>query len=103
VLASVLSPHFAGDLRYSWWWRNLARLLLDGQYSVHGAQGAVIRRSIANYAHGAAPHFELEGVFVGRPSAQSGPRRRVDTHRRDHLARWRTTTSRYMFLLFRKP
>src|SRR5262245_48025164 len=49
VLASVLSPYFAGDLRYGWWWRNAAGLLRDGRYAVPGAQAPIWRRRIVEY------------------------------------------------------
>src|SRR5215470_3820163 len=44
VLASVLSPYYAGDLRYGWWWRNLIRLAREGRYFVPGAQARICRR-----------------------------------------------------------
>jgi SAM-dependent methyltransferase len=92
VLASVLSPYFAGDLRYGWWWRNAAGLLRHGRYGVPGAQALIWRRRLAEYARQAAPYFYLQRVFAG---SGSRPCTRVVWL---HL-----TTCRFMFLLFRKP
>ncbi len=91
VLASVLSPYFAGDLRYGWWWRNAARLLRHGRYAVPGAQALIWRRRLADYARQCAPYFHLEKIFAG---SDSRPCTRPTWL---HL-----TTCRYMFLLFRK-
>ncbi|HKD54775.1 MAG TPA: class I SAM-dependent methyltransferase [Steroidobacteraceae bacterium] len=93
VLASVLSPYFAGDLRYRWWWRNAPRLLWHGRYAVAGAETLIWRRGLADFAAACAPHFALEEVFAGSTT-------------RVHAARatWlKLTRCRYMFLLFRKP
>jgi SAM-dependent methyltransferase len=92
VLASVLSPYFAGDLRYGWWWRNLTGLLRAGRYAVPGALALIWRRSLGEYARHSAPYFKLEKVFAG--SSTRPCRRAVVAH---------LTTCRFMFLLFRKP
>jgi SAM-dependent methyltransferase len=92
VLASVLSPYFAGDLRYPWWWRNAAGLLRHGRYAVPGAQALIWRRRLADYARECAPYFHLERVFAGTDSRACT--RPVWPH---------LTTCRFMFLLFSKP
>jgi SAM-dependent methyltransferase len=94
VLASVLCPYFAGDLRYLWWWRNLGRLAARGRYYVPGAQSRIWRRRLADFADQCAPHFALETVFAGN-------RRRQDPVA-GRGAWLRLIGSRYMFLLFRK-
>ena len=93
VLASVLSPCYAGDLRYGWWWRNLGRLLTEGRYAVRGAQALIWRRRLADFALQCAPHFHLEKVFPGNHSSlRAGAR-----------GAWvQLTACRFMFLLFRK-
>jgi len=91
VLASVLSPYFAGDLRYGWWWRNAGRLLRHGRYAVPGAQALIWRRRLADYAHQCAPYFRLEQVFAGTDSGAS-----------TRCIGLQLTTCRFMFLLFRK-
>ena len=93
VLASVLSPYFAGDLRYGWWWRNAGRLLRDGRYAVPGAEGPIWRRRLADFMAAAAPDFRLETLFPGstRPVRAASP------------GTWlRLIGCRYVFLLFRK-
>jgi len=92
VLASVLSPYFAGDLRYPWWWRNAAGLLRYGRYAVPGAQALIWRRRLADYTRECAPYFHLETVFAGTDSRACT--RPVWLH---------LTTCRFMFLLFSKP
>jgi SAM-dependent methyltransferase len=92
VLASVLSPYFAGDLRYPWWWRNAAGLLSHGRYAVPGAQALIWRRRLADYARECAPYFHLEKVYAGTDSRPCT--RPVWLH---------LTTCRFAFLLFRKP
>jgi SAM-dependent methyltransferase len=93
VLASVLSPYFAGDLCYGWWWRNAARLVRQGRYAVPGAQALIWRRRLADYAAEAAPYFSLEEIFPG-----TGTRVSVDAR----TACLRLLACRFMFLLFRK-
>jgi SAM-dependent methyltransferase len=91
VLASVLSPYFAGDLRYPWWWRNAAGLLRHGRYAVPGAQALIWRRRLADYARECAPYFHLEKVFAG-----------TDSRPCTRPVCLQLTTCRFMFLLFRK-
>lgn len=94
VLASVLSPYFAGDLRYGWWWRNAPRLLRHGRYAVAGAESLIWRRGLADFAGACGPHFELAEVFAGGTTGVPATTR----------ATWLSLTGcRYMFLLFRKP
>ena len=91
VLASVLSPYFAGDLRYGWWWRNLRAFLRQGRYAVSGTQARIWRRSLEEYERQCTPYFHLEEVFAGtskRPCARG--------------VVLPLTTCRFMFLLFCK-
>ena len=91
VLASVLSPYFAGDLRYRWWWRNVARLLRERRYAVPGARSLIWRRRLADFDAQCTPHFQLAQVFSG--SGTRVPRGGA----------WlRLSACRYMFLLFRR-
>jgi SAM-dependent methyltransferase len=91
VLASVLSPYFAGDLRYRWWWRNAARLLRDGRYAVPGARALIWRRRLADFAAQCVPHFRLAEVFSGHGASVQR-----------HGAWLPLSRCRYMFLLFRR-
>jgi SAM-dependent methyltransferase len=100
ILASVLSPYFVGDLVYGWWWRNLRRFRRDGHFSVAGDQAPITRRSPADFARHAAPHFSLAGVWPGRASAVRGIRYDVVPETRARLRRAALATSRFMFLLF---
>jgi SAM-dependent methyltransferase len=94
VLASVLSPYYAGDLRYGWWWRNAARLLVRRRYAVRGAQALIWRRRLADFAAQCAPCFRLEAVYPGTLNAIAPGARGA----------WLPLTRcRFMFLLFRKP
>jgi SAM-dependent methyltransferase len=102
VLASALSPYFAGDLRYGWWWRNAPRLWRDGHFSVPGAQAAIMRRRLADFAAQSAPYFELERVFRGLPSKQLQRAHGIDVRHGPGFAWTHLTTCRFMFLLFRK-
>ena len=99
VLASVLSPYYLGDLRYPWWWRNLLPLMRDGRFSVAGAQAAIVRRRLADFAAQSAPYFTLQRVFWGLP-----PRGRRDVagiQLSGARGAWlRLSTCRFMFLLF---
>ncbi len=101
VLASVLSPYFVGDMKYRWWWRNAPRLWRTGRFSVAGANGPIVRRRLADYVLQSLPYFTLERVFPGLPSPQ-GDVRGIDTSHSGRHAWVHLTTSRYMFLLFRK-
>jgi hypothetical protein len=102
VLASVLSPYYIGDMKYGWWWRNLARLWQDGHYSVRGVQAPIVRRRLADLAAQSAPYFTLTRVFSG--CALSSSRQTAGVHSKSPgRAAWlRLTTCRYMFLLFEK-
>jgi SAM-dependent methyltransferase len=71
VLASVLNPWFAGDLRYAWWWRNVPRLCSSGEFSVAGAQAPITRRTPRRLAALASPGFALEAVYADRPASAS--------------------------------
>lgn len=102
VLASVLSPYFAGDLKYRWWWRNSLRLWRDGHYSVPGAQASIFRRRLADFARQCAPYFELQRVYPGRAPHSGRPSHGVDLHGHGRHAWLRLTTCRFMFLLFER-
>jgi SAM-dependent methyltransferase len=101
VLASVLSPYFIGDMKYGWWWRNAFRLWRAGRYSVAGAKGPIVRRSLADFAQASEPHFTLERVFPGAPSLP-GYARGIDVRQGGGRAWVQLTQAQYMFLLFRK-
>lgn len=101
VLASVLSPYHLGDLRYRWWWGNLRRLIAHGSYAVEGSQGPIWRRRLSEYAALCAPRFTLERVFrctarAAHATDESG------IEPRSPLAFARLSTSRFIFLLFRR-
>src|SRR5581483_9568838 len=102
VLASVLSPYFVGDLKYGWWWRNVARLLRDGHYSVSGAQGPVVRRRLKDFAAQSAPHFRLTHVFRGLPPIRGNAAPDFRARTAGSGAWLRAVSSRFMFLLFEK-
>jgi len=87
----VLSPYYAGDARYGWWWRNAARLCAHGCYAVPGASSNIWRRTPADFARVCVPHFQLAQAWAGNRTEVRG---RVSWVR---LAR-----CRYMFLLFRR-
>jgi SAM-dependent methyltransferase len=74
VLASLLNPYFAADLRFAWWWRNLGRFALRGRYSVAGADSRITRYSPHVFARLAGP-LRLEGLYGARPVSGSLPRR----------------------------
>jgi SAM-dependent methyltransferase len=100
VLAAVLSPYFTGDMKYSWWWRNGLRLLRSGHYSIPGAQGLILRRSIREFARSARPYFTLERIHRGWPATNLRDTAGVDPDR--HGAWLHVTVCRFMFLLFRR-
>jgi len=101
VLASVLSPYFIGDMKYTWWWRNAARLWHEGRFSLAGARGPIVRRRLADFAGQSLPYFTLERIFAGLLSSPNRDAQGVDASRGRHA--WlHVTTCRYMFLLFRK-
>src|SRR6266478_230650 len=92
ILASVLHPYFARDMRYRWWWRNRPLLWRQGWFSVASQTGMLFRRSLDNFSSQAAPYFTLEAVVRGLPGRE-GP----ELKRAGRLA---VAGSRYMFLLF---
>jgi SAM-dependent methyltransferase len=102
VLASVLSPYFIGDLKYSWWWRNSLRLWRNGHFSVQGAQAAIVRRRLGDFAGQSAPYFSLNRVFPGLPPYRGRHANGVGVSRGGGHAWLRVTTCRFMFLLFEK-
>lgn len=102
VLASVLNPYFLGDLRYGWWWRNARRLLRHGHYSLPGAQGMIVRRSLEDFSSQCAPHFVLQRVFAA-PTVVPLSTRGYAAPTGRGLTCLRLTACRFMFLLFRKP
>lgn len=100
VVASVLNPYYVGDMRHGWWWRNLPRLRRQGRYSLAGAHGQIVRRSVADLAAQCAPTFILERVFRGLPPANERDAAGIAPERRRvalHLC-----ASRFMFVVFRK-
>ena len=102
ILASVLSPYFAGDLKYSWWWRNCLRLWRDGHYSVRGAQASIVRRRLADFARQCAPYFALRRAYRGLSPYPGRPPHGIDMNRHSRHAWLRLTRCRFMFLLFEK-
>lgn len=62
VLASMLNPYYLGDLRYSWWRRNLLRLLRDGRYAIE-SESRIHRFAPRVVARAAAAHFQLERIL----------------------------------------
>ena len=101
VLASILNPMFAGDMRYAWWWRNGVRLCVHGSYSVPGGQAPIRRWLPKKLAEQAAPAFGLAAVYRGLPMDEtegSLPRRLRPAVLRD----WPSLAScRFLFILFR--
>jgi SAM-dependent methyltransferase len=96
LLASVLNPYYLGDLRYTWWWRNLLPLLRDGSYALPGAQAAIHRRRVADFAAQSAPYFFLEQVLAGSPRRGREVRAATEKVRARHLG------CRFLFLVFRR-
>jgi SAM-dependent methyltransferase len=94
ILASVLNPWFVGDMRRSWWWAGRLTYLRCGRFTTVGPTGDVIRRSRADFALQAAPHFRLDMVLRGLPG-RAGPMVKS-------AGPWSLANSRYMFLLFAK-
>jgi SAM-dependent methyltransferase len=102
VLASVLNPYFAGDIRYLWFWRQVVPALWrDGQFCSPGPQGPVYRRRLAYMRARSAPHFMLTRVLPCLPIPRlptilsAAPRR--------HTMPWlRMLRCRFLFLLFER-
>jgi len=94
VLASVLNPWFAGDVRYRWWWTHLAALRRPGEFAVRGRQFTVYRRTARFLSEAAAPYFRLDRIEPGSPAPSGFGLRPLRS-----LARM---SSRYLFLLFSK-
>lgn len=102
VLASVLSPWYAGDLRYGWWWRNLPRLCRTGSYPVAGTAGPIVRRRLRAYGSQCAPHFILHRVYPGISGRGGAAPAAIEVGGGGALAWLAMTRCRYMFLQFRK-
>jgi 2-polyprenyl-3-methyl-5-hydroxy-6-metoxy-1,4-benzoquinol methylase len=100
VLAAVLNPCCAGDVRYGWWWRGLPRLLARGRYALAGAQAPITRWLPGALAAVASDWFELEAIYCPAERATEGPmvRRLRGASPRD----WPVlASSRFIFMLFR--
>ena len=93
LLLSVLNPYFLGDMQYGWWWRNVTRLLLRGEYSVSWGGGQIYRRSPYRFEQMAEPYFRLRAIMRGLPD---------DVERRGLRRRFSLATCQYLFLLFDK-
>ena len=102
VLASVLNPYYRGDLRYSWWWRNLPRLGMTGQYAVAGAQAPIVRRRLACLARLCLPYFMLERVYRGLPERDAAEAEGIDLKDGARRAWLHLTDCRFLFLRFRR-
>lgn len=100
VLASVLSPYFLGDLRYSWWWQNLPALARTGRYCVPGSQAPICRRRLADFAAQSSPYFALEDVFPGLPGGRVSNGEALPPGAGMRGAWLRLTSCRFMVLLF---
>ncbi|HEX2790793.1 MAG TPA: methyltransferase domain-containing protein [Steroidobacteraceae bacterium] len=102
VLVSVLNPYFIGDSRYRWWWRNGLRLWRVGHFAVAGAQAAIMRRRLADFARNSAPYFELARVYPGLPRRGAPAAGGIDVTRDGRFAWLHLLTCRFMFLLFER-
>ncbi len=101
VLVSALSPGYLRDLRYAWWWGHLPQLLRHGRFALPGSQAAIWRRTPADFAQQAQPHFEFIRAYRGLTDRHG----RADRSGVPGTPRaWRYgLTCRFLFLLFRKP
>jgi SAM-dependent methyltransferase len=100
VLAAVLNPWFAGDLRYGWWWRGLPLLLARGRYAVAGAQAPITRWLPGALAAAASDCFELDAIYC--PAARATERPMVRRLRGASPRSWSAfVSSRFIFVLFR--
>lgn len=59
LLASMLSPCYAGDARYRWWWANIPALMRRGCYASPG-ESRIHRFAPRAVVRAASPHFWLE-------------------------------------------
>jgi hypothetical protein len=100
VLAAVLNPWFAGDLRYGWWWRGLPLLLARGVTRWLARR----RRSRAGCPVRWPPWrriaFELDAIYCPAERATERPmvRRLRGASPRDWSG---FASSRFIFMLFR--
>lgn len=69
ILASVLNPYYAKEMRYRWRVRNQWRLWRHGWFDLQQLPGKVFRRHPHAIAAAGAPYFALENVFPGAPHA----------------------------------
>jgi SAM-dependent methyltransferase len=103
VLTSVLSPYFIGDMKFSWWWRNVPRLWRDRHFFVPGVRAPPhTRRRLADFAELSAPHFKLARAFRGLPPLWGRDPAGVITGPGASRAWLPIATSRFMFLLFER-
>jgi hypothetical protein len=100
VLAAVLNPWFAGDLRYGWWWRGLPLLLTQGRYAVAGAQAPITRWLPGALAAVASDCFRARSYLLpGR--ARDGASDGAAAARRLTARLAGFASSRFIFMLFR--
>lgn len=102
VLASVLSPYYAPEMKFRWWWRRLPRLIRDGHCPVACPGGPLNLRLVSNFAALCSPYFSLRRVFCGLPASGSSGALGVPVGRLSWLQWPRLTSSQYIFLLFEK-
>ena len=107
VLASVLNPCFAGDMRLRWWWRSAPQLWRTGCFFMPGPQAPHYRRRPANLNALSSPYFRLVRIFRGPPSVLWQQRKQqlpqgVDFRRGGSYGWLHAIRSRYLFLLFEK-
>lgn len=101
VLASVLNPFCAGDMRYRWWWKNAGKLVAKGSYAVDGAQAPIRRWSPVSLASEVAPMFVVEAIFAGsaKDAADDSLPRKI---RMSSVRDWPAiASSQFLFLLFK--
>jgi SAM-dependent methyltransferase len=94
VLVSVLNPFYVGDLRYPWWWTNLAALGRQGEFGLDIQPFTVYRRTSRFLAAAASPYFRLDRIERGLPKA--------GTFRFVPLGPFARFSCRYLFLVFSK-
>lgn len=103
VIASVLSPYYIEEMKSRLWWRNAVPLWRTGYTFLPGPQAPHFRRRLANLAQLSLPYFRLVRVYRGLPPLLGADAQGTDFSGGGRRLAWlQGTTSRFMFLEFRK-
>ena len=100
VLASVLNPTCASDIRYGWWWRGIGRYVREGEFHLEGNHGWIHRRSVQAIGGAASPFFRVLGAI---PNVRHVLKNAENYRRRlGSATAWRPMVCRYKLVVLER-